>query len=231
MQSDIPMPDNVVDMCKFHCDGINEEIADDNYGRTSAGVISTLKSKNLIRFDSYVIWKWTYSDAQIAEDDHLPRLAFMYGIVYRGFSNIFTTDSVTKLPKNRLHCDNYVHFNAGTTVVWNVPGVGPMVWMYDPLYTKKENYRIDPQTMDLEVIREDITYADIDVRVNERGETVKIVEDGKRFESYIGWSFCKELGCDKYHQGVKYSLNEEKACILNILKNQNVEDKEKKSNY
>ena len=63
--------------------------------------------------------------------------------------------------------------------MWNVPGVGPMVWMYDPKSTKKEDYRIDPQTMDLEVIRTNITYADVDVRMNDRSEVVKIVEDGK----------------------------------------------------
>ena len=173
------IPDNVIDLCKFYCDGI--AVANATSGRTLDGVINSLKKMNKIRYDSYVIWRWTYTDEEIAEDTahRLNALEFQYGIVYRAFSNTFSTDTITKLPRNTLHCDNYVHFNAGTTVVWNVPGVGPMVWMYDATYTKKENYRIDPETMDLDVTRNTMTYADIDVRANERGETVKIVENGK----------------------------------------------------
>ena len=45
---------------------------------------------------------------------------------------------------------------------------------------------------------------------------IKVIEDGKRFESYIGWSFCKDLKCGKYYQGVKYSMKNEKNAIINI---------------
>lgn len=179
MASDDPMPNNIVDLCKFYCDGISQEVADETHGRNVNGVISALRKKKRIRFDSYVIWRWLYPDSELEPNDGKPRLVFEYGIIHRGFSNLFSTDSTTKLPKNDLYCDNYVHFNAGTSIMWNVPGVGPMVWMYDPKSTKKEDYRIDPQTMDLEVIRTNITYADVDVRMNDRSEVVKIVEDGK----------------------------------------------------
>jgi len=46
---------------------------------------------------------------------------------------------------------------------------------------------------------------------------IKTVEEGKRFESYIGWSFSKELKCEKYLLGVGYSLKEEKDLITHLL--------------
>jgi hypothetical protein len=54
-----------------------------------------------------------------------------------------------------------------------------------------------------------------------------VVEEWKRFESYIGWSFSRELKCKKYHQGVEYSLKEEKDRIVNLLNNNNIEYNEK----
>lgn len=159
------VPENIVDFCKFYCDGIVRANA---VTRSTNAVITYLSQMNKLRFDSYVIWRWT-GEGMTTE--------FEYGIVYRGFSNTFTTDSTTKLPVNELKCDNYVHFNAGTTIVWNVPGVGPMVWAYDPTYTKYEDYRIDQETMDLHVVRNEITYADIDVRRSGSEEVIKIVDD------------------------------------------------------
>ena len=56
---------------------------------------------------------------------------------------------------------------------------------------------------------------------------IKREEDGKRYESFIGWSFCRKLSCEKYLQGVKYSLKEEITALNNILNNQNIDLKEK----
>ena len=56
---------------------------------------------------------------------------------------------------------------------------------------------------------------------------IKVVEEGKRFESYIGWSFSRELKCKKYHQGVGYFLKEEKDIIVKLLNNNNIEYNEK----
>ena len=58
-------------------------------------------------------------------------------------------------------------------------------------------------------------------------KAIKVLEEGKRFESYIGWSFCKELKCEKYYQGIDYSLKEEKDYIINILNNNKIESDEK----
>ena len=51
---------------------------------------------------------------------------------------------------------------------------------------------------------------------------IKTVEEGKRFESYIGWSFSKELKCVKYLLGVGYSLKEEKDLITQLLEKSNI---------
>ena len=56
---------------------------------------------------------------------------------------------------------------------------------------------------------------------------IKREEDGKRYESFIGWSFCRKLNCDKYLQGVKYSLKEEIYALNDILSNQKIDLKEK----
>ena len=53
------------------------------------------------------------------------------------------------------------------------------------------------------------------------------VIDRKRFKSYIGWSFCKELDCDKYHQDLDFSLKKEKRTIIYILDKEKCIDKDK----
>ena len=163
---------SVVDISKFYCDGIIQAALISGAQHNSQGIIDTLKFHGKIFFDSYIIWRWVYPENPSSG-------RFEYGIVRRGFSNLFSTDSQTKLPRNELRSDKFVHFNAGTTIIWNVSGIGPMVWMYDSTSTTRETYRIDPQTMDLDVIRNEFSYADIEVRVGTEEEPVKIVEDGK----------------------------------------------------
>lgn len=172
---DDPDPDisHVVDINKFYCDGfITNEKA--QY-KTFESVIKRLKEINALRFDSYVLWRWNNTTADADR-------SFTYGIVYRGFSNLQTTDTSTMLPTNELTCDNYVHTNGNTTLVWNVPGVGTMLWVYDPKYTKKEEYYIDPETMELHVHREDMSFNNIDIRIGESTEALpKIIDDNGKF--------------------------------------------------
>lgn len=167
--TDEETPDTVVDICKFYCDGIKEANA---VIRTPDSVIETLKRMNMIRYDSYIIWRWKGASG----------VTFEFGVVSRGFNNYFTTDITTKLPTNKLHCDNYVHFNPATTLIWTIPGVGPMIWVYDPNSMKKEEYRIDPETMNLEVTRNEMTYADIDIRLGgDSQEVIKVVDDNGNY--------------------------------------------------
>lgn len=159
----------VVDLCKFYCDGFQTARADE---KTIDRVRSKLKELNVLRFDSYVLWRWV--DPVVSSNR-----TFEYGIVTRGFNNLFTTDEITMLPTNDLNCDNFVHTNGNTTIVWDVEGVGVMMWIYDPTYTKKESYWIDPATRDLHITRTELSYEDIDIRATNGGEIPNVVENGK----------------------------------------------------
>ncbi len=167
--------DNVVDICKYYCDGIIDSVNGtplQSSEHTEASIRDTLKELNLLRFDSYVLWRW--------KEPSNPRNNFFeVGIVHNGFNNIFSTDTITKLPSTELRCDNYVNTNGNTTIVWDVPGIGVMMWVYDPNSTEKENYYVDPETMDLHVTREPMTYDKIDVRTNTGSQVIPIVEDGR----------------------------------------------------
>lgn len=170
MSSDKEIPENVVDMCKFCCEGLLIANADE---RNEESVKACLKKLNVLRFDSYIIWRWLNVENTTNTD-------FEYGIIHRSFNNYFSTDSVTMLPTNKLECDNFVHTNGNTTVVWNVPGIGDMMWIYDPTYTKKENYYINPETMDLHVTREEMTLDKVDIRANNKGEVISLVDDNNK---------------------------------------------------
>lgn len=157
---------NVVDICKFYCDGFLELEAEK---KTMESVKEALTKANALRFDSYVLWRWN-------DPTDKGNLVFTYGVVTRGFNNLFTTDTITMLPTNELNCDNFVHTNGNTTIVWDVPGIGVMMWIYDPASQQKENYYIDPETMDLHITREDMTYDKIDIRMGS-GEVIPEIID------------------------------------------------------
>lgn len=165
----------IVDMCKFYCDGIHIDTA---YNKSVNSIKQRLQELNVMRYDSYVIWRWL-------NDDNINDLTFEYGIVYRSFNNTFTTDQSTLLPKTKLKCDNFVHTNANTTVVWDVEGVGVMMWIYDPLYTKKEEYFIDPNTRELHITRTDMNYSNIDIRVDSNGNIPEIIDKNGKYKFNI----------------------------------------------
>lgn len=142
-----------VDICKWYCPGIRKLRSVE---RTVQSVINTLKSNNDIHFDSYICWKWLNDNPSDTE--------FIFGIVKRSFNNFLSTDFTTTLPKNSLTCDNYVHANQSTTVVWDVKNVGPMMWVYNPEYTKKEKYTIDPLSSDVTITKSNVTWENIDFR-------------------------------------------------------------------
>ena len=50
------------------------------------------------------------------------------------------------------------------------------------------------------------------------GATTTITE-GRRFESYVGWSFARALESDKYLLDVKYDFSKEKSRLYEIIEN------------
>jgi len=57
---------------------------------------------------------------------------------------------------------------------------------------------------------------------------LKIISFGKRFESYIGWIFSKELNCKNYCLNLKYSLLYEKKRLIDIMKMKKIENHQAK---
>ena len=178
--------DNVVDLCKWYCEGIIDQYRDSygdlvplsSEGKNAESVRAKLEELNVLRFDSYVVWRWK-------EPSNINNKEFEYGVIYRGFNNNFSTDTTTLLPTNELHCDNFVHTNGNTTIVWDVPGIGVMMWVYDPESTEKEDYFIDPETMDINIIRSNATFDKIDIRANDGTEIPKIIDDNGNFQFYV----------------------------------------------
>jgi hypothetical protein len=148
--------ENIVDITKLHCDEFKTGIASSH---TLSAIMNKIKEMGLSRYDCYVLWRWD-------DPKDSTNRKFECGIIYRGFINQMTDDTVTMLPSTKLLDDNYVHTNPGTTVAWDVPGVGTMVWVYDPSYKMKENYYIDPETMELHVERVKMNFDNIDVISN-----------------------------------------------------------------
>ena len=47
--------------------------------------------------------------------------------------------------------------------------------------------------------------------------TIKAVYEGRRIESYVGWSFAKSLKAEKYLKGVKYDFSAERKRLHEII--------------
>ena len=160
-----------VDLCKFYCDGVSTMTLYNGDAKTDdgKGIVSTLRKANKLRYDSYLIWKWNYPDKPSDK-------SFTYGFIHRGFNNLQSTDTTTTLPNNNLLCKNFVHSNAGTTVVWNVEDVGMMMWVYNPYYQKHEVYNINPETRDLYITKSELNWNNIDIRNPSSGESITLID-------------------------------------------------------
>ena len=168
---------NHVDLCKFHAGALISATA---LNRTEEQVFEKIKSMVTLDRDCYLFWKW---DNSVSSN-------FKFGIIRRSLNNYLTTDTTTTLPPTNLKYDSYVHSNAGTTVVWDVPGFGPMMWVYNPNYNKHEIYTINEATQDLYIsyTNEDdvlhpneMNWNEIDIEISTAGyQVVKMVDpDGK----------------------------------------------------
>lgn len=169
-----------VDLCKFHCDKLSDWITASN--KTDSSVIEAISSLVNLDRDCYIIWRWRNPN------DSYDR-TFQYGIVRRSLNNYVTTDTTTTIPKNNLKYDSYINTNAGTTVVWDVPDFGPMMWVYNPEYKKHEIYSIDQETRDIYIsfTNEEkqsntnlMSWADVDIRISEFGREIVYVVDPEK---------------------------------------------------
>ena len=143
-----------VNLCKFRCDYIDIGQAT---SKNLESVMDKLKSLGVLRYDCYVIWRWV--EPNVSSD-----YKFQYGIIHRSLNNYISTDTTTKLPKNDLRYDKFVHTNTSTTVVWDAPCVtGVMMWVYDPSSTTVEDYLINVETQDLYTDRKTISWNDVDI--------------------------------------------------------------------
>lgn len=176
-------PYSPVDLCGLHCDGIVTDSV--TYGFDETAVMERIKSKVVLDKDCYLIWQWTGTGNR----------NFRYGIIRRSMNNYVTTDTTTTIPPTPgITYNSWIHTNNNTTVVWDVPEFGPMMWVYNPNYERKEIYNIDQNTRDLYLSysnEEDATnpnkmsWDDVDFKISPYGGIVeKITSDGK-FQWYI----------------------------------------------
>lgn len=162
-----------VDLCKLHSGCL---ISAKALGRAEIHVFNKIKSMMNLDRDCYLFWKW----------DNESTTDFKFGIIRRSLNNYLTTDTTTTLPPTNLTYDSYIHSNAGTTVVWDVPGFGPMMWVYNPNYNKHEMYTVDEATQDLYISysNEDdalhpneMNWEEVDIQVSASGhQVVKLVD-------------------------------------------------------
>ena len=172
-----------VDLCGFHCDAISNWISvarDDE-----SLVMDTIRDRVVLDRDAYLIWQW--------ENNNHKR--FRYGIIRRSMNNYVTTDTTTTIPSTPgIKYNSWIHTNNGTTVVWDVPEVGPMMWVYNPNYIRKEIYTIDQNTRELfmtysneedTIHPNEMNWDDIDFRLYpSSGVVEKIINDGI-FQWYV----------------------------------------------
>lgn len=158
-----------VDMCCLYCEGIKSASVSVN-NKTPSGVLNVLKSiKNELRYDSFIFYKFN-------DPSDESNTVFTYGIIHRGFNNYLSTDASTTLPTNNLSNKVFVHSNEATTVVWDTALVGPMMWLYDPLGHKKEDYVLDPDSRDLRINRTDLTWATVKIKTPDDQNEISLVD-------------------------------------------------------
>ena len=169
----------VIDINKLYCHGIKTGTATSH---NEDAVMMAIKAAGDYRFDSYIFWKWTNQTDSSC-------VTFVYGIIRRSLANLQTTDSTSVLPGNALSIQKGVHTNAQTTVMWNVPHIGPMVWMFDPASTIHEKYYVNAHTRELYVTREPMTWSEIEI-TDETGENKYSLTYGPNndMSNYSIWS-------------------------------------------
>ena len=159
-----------IDLCKLRCDSgygmqngfrtaqIDQRSADNNADMEK--VFDTLKQLGALQYDCYLAFKWN-------DEENLEDTSFIYAVITRGFHNLISGGNFTLLPVNDLKYERYTNTDANTTIVWDVPNVGPMMWVFNPRSTTHEKYHIDKQRQSFYIERTTMSWDDIDIKQND----------------------------------------------------------------
>lgn len=142
----------IVDLNKYVCYHIETGVAQQ---KTHQSVIDYFRQNNRGRFGCYLIWRWVTNDPTDR--------TFEYGFVYLSFNNLQSTDNTTFLPSNDLVYKKFVNTNPSTTLIWDVKGIGPMMWTFNPDTFTQESYELNADTRDLYVIRRSRTWKNVQI--------------------------------------------------------------------
>ena len=140
-----------VDLTKYYCNGLGTMTVGSH---TNEAVMYALKTNGILRDNAFVCWRWNSATGD----------TISYGVIYNSLNNFLSTDKTTLLRKNDLAYPKYVNSNANTTVVWDVPDIGAMMWIYNPRYNKQEAYSVDPDTKELRVDRTVVSWKNVEIR-------------------------------------------------------------------
>jgi hypothetical protein len=162
-------PLSKVDLCKLRCDGFTKSSADE---RTFDSAFEKIKELlgDKIPADVYMAFKWDDYDDE--NDTH-----FRFGFIKHSFNNFLVEDNISVMPENNLKYPYHYNSNPSTTIVWDVKGVGPMMWVFNPNSQVHEKYTINPETKSFYIDREKMTWDKIDIYSPNRSEIPSLFDD------------------------------------------------------
>jgi hypothetical protein len=146
---------NEVDFCKFRCSGFKRYRARE---KTWTSVYDTLLKAGVLKQDCFIAFKWALTSTV---DMH-----FYAGIIERSFNHVLSTSNFSMLPENTIPIQNGINSNPSTTIVWDVPNIGPMMWVFNPNSLIHEKYHVDQQRQSFYIERTASSWEDVDICPN-----------------------------------------------------------------
>lgn len=165
-------PQIKIDLCKLRCDGFTKYQAEE---KTYDAMLTKIKEKlnDKIPADTYMALRWD-------DDNDVNNLNFYVGFINRSFNNLLVEDDISVMPEDKLKYPYHYNSNPNTTIVWDVKGVGPMMWVFNPNSQVREKYIIDEERQSFYIDRELLSWENVDIYSPNRSETPSLFdEDGK----------------------------------------------------
>ena len=183
---------NRYDLTKWYCDGL---ITLTNVTTmTHDAVLEALSKVTTIRSDCYIAWR---PDNALDPSNH----TVIAGIIYRSFNNLRSDAVSTTLPQNGLTYQKYVNSNANTTIAWDVPNIGPMVWVFNPKYHFHEIYKYDENANQLLIDREMVTWENVEINSNNIYYKETLVDENHKLKYNI-------ITNNLFHQGASSHIDQ-----------------------